>query len=234
MNGEKSSETSKNVKKRHWCFVLYPESAPHDWVERLEKTGLPVAISPLHDSDKDPTEEEKKPHYHIILMYSGPTTFNSVKSLTDSLKQPIPQPLESVRGYYRYFTHLDNPDKYQYEASDIRHIGGFNISDFIELTKSEVNTLKRNLQQFIRDYQVTEYSSFMDLLLDNEMMAEWEIASNHTYFFNAYLKSRRHLQETKTMQERDQRQERERQERDLKEVKAMQEREQRGDGDGEV
>jgi hypothetical protein len=225
MKGEKSSETSKNIKKRHWAFVLYPESAPYDWLERLEKTGLPAAVSPLHDSDKDPTEEEKKPHYHIILMYNGPTTFNSVKSFTDSLNQPRPQPLESVRGYYRYFTHLDNPEKYQYEASEIKHLGGFNISDFIELTKSEVNTIKRKLQQFIRDYEVTEYSCFMDLLLDNEMAAEWEIASNHTYFFNAYLKSRRHLQEqqekenAKTIDELN---------------KEREERKKRGDGDGKV
>ncbi|NMB00257.1 MAG: hypothetical protein GX971_01850, partial [Firmicutes bacterium] len=26
--------TTKNVKKRNWAFVLYPESAPSDWMEQ--------------------------------------------------------------------------------------------------------------------------------------------------------------------------------------------------------
>ena len=65
-----------NVKKRNWAFVLYPESAPDDWIEQLRQTGLQCAISPLHDKDIDPTGEPKKAHYHIILCYSGPTSFN--------------------------------------------------------------------------------------------------------------------------------------------------------------
>src|SRR5699024_12578625 len=33
----------KDVKKRNWWFVLYPESAPPDWRDRLRATGLPIA-----------------------------------------------------------------------------------------------------------------------------------------------------------------------------------------------
>ena len=67
-------------KKRYWAFVLYPESAPDNWRDFLQQTGLQVAISPLHDKDIDPTGLPKKSHYHIILCYDGPTTFNNVKS----------------------------------------------------------------------------------------------------------------------------------------------------------
>ena len=73
----------KNVKKRNWAFVLYPESAPKDWREQLQLTGLQCAISPLHDRDTNPTGEPKKPHYHVILTYSGPTAYNVVKALTN-------------------------------------------------------------------------------------------------------------------------------------------------------
>lgn len=45
---------AKNIKKRNWAFVLYPESAPADWREQLQKTGLQCAISPLHDKDMNP------------------------------------------------------------------------------------------------------------------------------------------------------------------------------------
>ena len=185
------STKNTNVKKRNWAFVLYPESAPLDWKEQLTQTGLQCAISPLHDKDKNPDETEKKAHYHIILVYSGPTSYNVVLGLTSKLNQPIPQALEQVRGYYRYLTHKDNPEKAQYNESDITTINGFNIRDFVELTTSEVNKIKIELQQIIRNADIYEYSDLMDMLLDSEMFEQYEVASNHTYFFDKYIASRR-------------------------------------------
>lgn len=183
--------SSKNVKKRNWVFVLYPESAPHDWKEQLQQTGLQFAVSPLHDKDFDPDGNLKKAHYHVIACYSGPTSFNVVKNLTDSLNCPIPQPLEQVRGYYRYFTHKDNPEKFQYDECDIFTINGFSILDFVELTRSEVLSIKRELQALIRSLDIFEYSDFMDFLLDNEMFQQYDVASCNTYFFEKYISSRR-------------------------------------------
>ena len=40
-------------KKRYWAFVLYPESAPKNWKEILQQTGLSCCVSPLHDKDID-------------------------------------------------------------------------------------------------------------------------------------------------------------------------------------
>lgn len=182
---------NKNVKKRNWAFVLYPESAPDNWQERLQKTGLSCAVSPLHDADVNPTGEPKKPHYHVIVCYSGPTSYNVVKQLTDSLNQPIPQALEQVRGYYRYLTHMDNPEKVQYDSAYIISINGFNIMDYVELTKAEVMHHKRELQTTIREYDFTEYSDFMDFLQDNGSPEEYDIASSNTYFFEKYISSRR-------------------------------------------
>ena len=103
--------------------------------ENSSKTGLQCAISPLHDKDMNPDNTPKKPHYHVILTYSGPTSYNVVKALTDGFNQPIPQALEQVRGYYRYLTHKDNPEKAQYDEREIKTINGFNIVDFSELTR---------------------------------------------------------------------------------------------------
>lgn len=182
---------SKNVKKRNWAFVLYPESAPADWKEQLQLSGLMGAISPLHDKDINPTGEPKKAHYHVILTYSGPTSYNVVKALTDSLNQPIPQALEQVRGYYRYLTHKDNPEKAQYDEREIKTINGFNIADFSELTRSEITQIKKSLQLLIRQCGITEYAELMDYLQDKEMNVEYEVASNNTYFFDKYIASRR-------------------------------------------
>lgn len=181
----------KNVKKRNWAFLVYPESAPADWLEILRKTGLQCAISPLHDRDLNATGEPKKAHYHVIACYSGPTSYNVVKALTESLNAPIPQPLEQVRGYYRYLTHKDNPEKVQYSESGICTLNGFSILDFVELTRSEVISIKRELQTLIRDADITEYSDFMDLLQDSDMLQQYDVASSNTYFFEKYISSRR-------------------------------------------
>ena len=183
------SEIKSSIKKRNWAFVLYPESAPSDWLEQIQLSGIMSAVSPLHDKDVDPTGEPKKPHYHVILVYGSPTTYNNVKSLTDRLNQPIPQPLEQVRGYYRYLTHKDNPDKYQYNDSDIVTVNGFNIADFVEVTKSEVTEIKFILQTLIREKLFKEYSLFMDYVQDNYDRVYYDVASSHTIFFNTYIKS---------------------------------------------
>lgn len=182
---------SKNVKKRNWAFIVYPDSLPDDWLELLQLTGLPCAISPLHDRDFNADGEQKKPHYHVMVCYSGPTSYNVVRGLTEQLNAPVPKPLESVRGYYRYLTHLDNPEKAQYSDSDIALLNGFNISDFVELSKSEVLQYKKKLQDIIRQSGIYEYSDFMDMLLDSDMTTEYDVASSNTFFFEKYISSRR-------------------------------------------
>lgn len=185
----------KKVKKRHWAFVAYPDSLPENWIEMLKQSGLKVAISPLHDRDTNPTGEPKKPHYHVIVSYDGPTTFGNVEGLTKRLKQPIPQPLEQVRGYYRYLTHEDNPEKAQYDKADIRTLNGFNILDFVELTKSEVTKYIREIRRFICDNNITEYAALLDILDEGASIpSEWfEVAVTHTLLFTGYLRSRRYM-----------------------------------------
>jgi len=182
----------RNVKKRNWAFVLYPESAPADWREQLQKTGLPCAISPLHDRDVNATGEPKKPHYHVMVFYQGPTSYNVVKRLTDGLHQPIPQVVEQVRGYYRYLTHMDNPEKAQYAPSEITTLNGFDIGDFVEMSKSEVTKVLRALMDYIRENDLMEYADLMDMTMCEGVPPEWfDVAASHTLFFTGYLKSRR-------------------------------------------
>ena len=179
------------IKKRHWAFVAYPESLPGDWQEILRQTGLPIAISPLHDKDKNADGTVKKPHYHIILAYSGPTSFSVVKKITDKLNAPAPISLEAIKGYYRYFTHKDNPEKHQYAEKDIKTLNNFAILDFVEIKKSEVIKIKKDLQILILKECFVEYADFMDFVLTELTDAEYDVASSHTYFFDKYICSRR-------------------------------------------
>ena len=81
--------------------------------------------------------ESLRMHWHVIAVYGSPTTESNVKSLTERLNAPKPIPLEQVRGYYRYLTHKDNPEKAQYdEKMTFKLLNGFDIRDFVEMTKA--------------------------------------------------------------------------------------------------
>lgn len=181
----------KNIKARYWACVGYPESLPTDWLEKLRETGLQVAISPLHNKDTNPTGEEKKEHYHIIFAYEGPTTYNNVRSLCETFNMTIPIKLESVRGMYRYHLHLDNPEKYQYDDRDRILLNGFDSNSVNELTKTEVNKIKKEILSFIVDNDILEYADLLTTLLESDMNQFVDVASSQTLLFNTFITSRR-------------------------------------------
>jgi len=185
---------NEKTKARAWAFIVYPESAPENWRDILQKTGLEIAISPLHNCDKDPTEEDKKPHWHIIALWANVTTGSAVKRITESVNAPTPIPLNGVKGYYRYFTHKDNPEKFQYDEREIQIINGFCIEDLVELKKSEVNEVKKRLMNYIEENNITEYYELMICLMHEDYTTEFDVAGSHTYYFDKYISSRRNMQ----------------------------------------
>ncbi|MDE6141253.1 MAG: replication protein [Bacilli bacterium] len=180
------------IKGRNWAFVMYPESMPSNWREIITETGLPCAISPLHDQDLEPTGEKKKPHYHVICYYENPTTQKNVKeNVCDRLNATIPIKLESMVGMYRYHLHLDNPEKYQYDDRFRELLNGFDVQKVNALSYTEVAKLLREIQQFIVDNDILEYADLLDLLLNNDCFNMWDVARNHTMMINTYITSRR-------------------------------------------
>lgn len=190
------SERKATVKSRNWCAVIYPESLPEDYMARLQATGVRIAISPLHDKDldEDNSGNLKKPHYHMIYQFDGPTTYNVVKRIQDDLGQPAPQKLESSTGYYRYFTHKDNPDKASYEdkIDDIVHLNGSTFLDFDQMSKGDVLNIKRELCEIIEEHDFVEFNQI-------QLHAMWSLTDKHfdvllsnSNTFNIILRSRRY------------------------------------------
>lgn len=177
-----------NKKARYWTFVAYPESLTTDLKTFLDDNCLIYAISPLHDKDIDITGEPKKPHYHVLLEFPGPTTYKNVKeNITDELKQPIPKPIMTIRGAYRYLCHLDNPEKAQYNVSDIVKSESFELV----LCKSEVTTLKALILEDIKNNRIKEYYDLLQYYLNQGDMDRFDIVANNTIFFSTYLGSYR-------------------------------------------
>lgn len=185
----------KRITGRSWAFVMYPESMPENWKEIITDLGLPMAISPLHDKDIDPTGEKKKPHYHCICYYENSTTYNNVKTnVCDRLNATIPQKLESMRGMYRYHIHLDNPEKYQYDDRDRLLFNGFDIDLANKLTRTETLKMLKQCYEFCYDNKINEYCDLVDILRDNDMIQMLDVITFNTLPIKAYLESRRYKQ----------------------------------------
>lgn len=182
-----------NKKGRNWAFVVYPDSLPENWQDIISETGLPMAFSPLHDHDVDPTGEPKKPHFHVICYYENATTSRAVEeNVTSRLNGTIPIKLESMTGMYRYHIHLDNPEKYQYDDRNRTFYNGFDVNKVSSLTYAEIQKLLREIQNIIIDNDIIEYSILLDLLLGCNNYNMWDVACNHTLLLNTYICSRRH------------------------------------------
>lgn len=182
------------MKSRFWSFILYPESGVEDWKNTLIEMGCVFAVSPLHDKDINANGEEKKAHYHILLQFEGPTTYNNVKeNICDLIGGTIPKKVISMRGYYRYLTHADNPEKAQYDEKEIECYGGFKC----ELTTSEVTYIMSQICDDIEKHNIIEFSNLVNYYRNMGDYDRFEIVSNHVIFFNSIVSSARHQQEVK-------------------------------------
>lgn len=174
------------LKGRHFSFVVYPESAPRDWIEQLKKRGLAFVVSPLHNKDVNPDGTPKKAHYHVIVSWGNTTTYRAARGLCVLLNCPQPQLLKSCNGMYRYLTHKDNPEKFQYKEQPTCYNGWVRPLD-----NADVANIKREIWQtvYIKDCQ--EYGEL--LMVCEQLGPEYfEVASRNTLFFKAVCDGYRH------------------------------------------
>lgn len=179
-------EEQDKIKGRHFAFVVYPDSALGNWVEVLLQTGLSFVVSPLHDKDVNVDGTPKKAHYHVIVSWGNTTTYRSVRILCDKLKCPIPQVLRNCNGMYRYLTHKDNPEKYQYEEQPKAYNGWVRPLDSVDIA-----SLKEEIWQMVYTEDCQEYGEL--LMVCHQRGSEYfKIASSNTLFFKSVCDGYRH------------------------------------------
>lgn len=185
---------AKYTKSRTWGMIVYPESSPENWQELLAETFMQFAVSPLHDKDKNPDGEMKKEHWHVILIWDGPVTQNAAMKVAEKVNAPQPVKLESVRGAYRYFTHMDNPEKYQYDEKDIKLFNGFDISSYVSLTKEEKYEAIGKIMDIINENGITEYIDLLNILRANDYNL-FKVACDNTILFTNVVRSLRYSED---------------------------------------
>lgn len=160
-----------------WSFIVYEDSVPDNYIERLKSTGMQVALSPWHDKDswnhdsppmtnaetgelipqgaRYKTGDRKKCHRHGIVKTDRKCSWREMnRLLQDILHCPYIQKCRSLKGAYEYFLHLNNPEKYQgYFKDEIIKMNGF----VIEPTKFEQGILYDEIITNIIEYQFTKW-----------------------------------------------------------------------------
>lgn len=173
------SNKNKILKGRDWTFIVYPESAPKNWRNILNDTHMAWVESPLHNKDKNPDGTIKKFHWHVLLKADGPITFTAVKDIIEPLNTPIPQKVRSVKGMIRYFAHLDNPEKHQYNLNDIVPHNGAEISNFLKPSANQNLSYVKDIFKFIKKKEIDNYVDFLDYCLQTDNDNWFDIAINH-------------------------------------------------------
>ena len=101
---------------RNWMILLYEDT------ESYVLSDILFNISSLKNYayiKHNPESDEKKEHYHVYLELSSATT---QERLSKRLGIPIQfiKRVKSRRGAIRYLTHIDYPDKIQYDLNDVK------------------------------------------------------------------------------------------------------------------
>ena len=157
---EVPNDDNKGV--RAWTCLVYPESAPDHWQDILDKEHFPWACSPLHDADENPDGEAKKQHWHLLLYFEGKKSYQQVCNLIKPLNGTIPKKVLSMKGLIRYFCHLDNPEKAQYDINDIQLHGGFDPQEYLKQTSSQRYAHIKDMISFIKEHNIYDYLDFME------------------------------------------------------------------------
>ena len=174
---------------RVFATLVYPESAPEGWQDKLSETHVQALVSPLHDRDKNPNGEQKKPHYHVLLLFDGMKSYEQAGRLRSMIGGVGWEEIASTRGYARYLCHLDNPEKAQYDESEIREFGGADYREIIKRASDNVR-ITREMMRYIREHNVLFFSDFLDYCMDEK--PDWydSLVSRNMYATYTYVKAR--------------------------------------------
>ena len=190
MNNKKEVQARADAKRagkrgRAWTAIVYPESAAEGWMEKLRGMLVEALVSPLHDKDVLPTGEAKKPHYHVVLSFKNPTTYEKASEVFEELGAVVPPEREcrvrDFRQMARYLVHADQPDKHQYSTADVVSIGAIDYNVLI-LSASDEDAILLDVFEAMELYALTSYPAVVRYC--RETHPEWLYIVNRKFTRN--------------------------------------------------
>lgn len=162
-------------KARYFDFILYLDSSPENRVELLEKIGVPIVMSPLHDKDLSDVEGQKfkKSHYHVIYVAANPVTVKSVRNKVNrALGTNAVTRIEivlNIADMFAYLTH-DSKDaikkgKHHYDKNDLVFLNNFDIDRYVTLSVEEKDEAFDRLLEIIAEYGLANINELRRFVL---------------------------------------------------------------------
>ena len=201
-------------RSRNWTVVMYPDDLPEDWLDIFRNFKIPAVVSPLHDQDFDEKGDPKKPHYHTMLMFSSKKSEQQVREMFENaygIRIDPKTKKRSIAGVgnisdknrvrektamIRYFCHVDDPSKAQYNTADIIGVNGADVTALLKRSMQEIQDTMQEIQQYIIDNDITEFCDILDIAMVTDR--EWYrlLTTVCTNVFCKYLDSRRNSKPT--------------------------------------
>lgn len=179
---------------RNFATVVYKESAPENWREILEQEFVPAFISPYHDNDINANGESKKPHWHVLIMFDSVKTTEQAKEVFNKIGGVGCEKVNSLRGYARYLCHLDNPDKAQYNTTEVISLCGADYQDIISLASDKYKVIEEMID-FCEKYNINSFYLLSKYAFKNNDSWKKALADNSSVFMREYLKSKQWSEE---------------------------------------
>lgn len=178
----------KDSRVRLWATVVYPESAPDNWLSIIGDMMIPCYISPLHDKDLNADKTPKKPHYHVFMIFEGKKSQAQIKEIVSRFGGVGQENILSKRGYARYLCHLDNPEKAQYNTDDVKAFGGLDYESDIGIVINKYKIIKE-MVGFVSANNILYYADLLDYASENEPQWFRVLCDNGTRVMTEYIKS---------------------------------------------
>ena len=192
------------TKARFFTGLIYEDSAPNDYEQQLRDSLRQYLLSPWHTPD--PVEDMEsgalktlKKHRHLMYCHGNSVTAKAAReAMPDWVVLPASDQgfiVGSYRNLSRYFLHLDQPDKQQFEGKPEKNLtvlNNFPLDLSKELTKSERRQLKIELWNFCRQNSIVEYAELMNSLADTQEWDMFELAFDSQSKIEGYIRSNRH------------------------------------------
>ena len=186
----------KPQRSNTWTLLLYQDSAPENWEDKLKELHIPFIVSPLHDKDLKPDGTTKKPHYHIIVRFRSKKSFKQIKEgVCDPLGGPHPQPVFDFPMMVRYLAHLDDPEKAQYDIEDIEVYGNIDVKQYLYNHQEYQMEILKDILNFCEVYDITEYSTICNYARDERPGWFPYVTKIFRSTVDAYVRSQRYASE---------------------------------------
>lgn len=130
-------------------------------------TNLKSYATIIHDKDVREDGSPKPPHFHAIVTFSNATKYPTIAKAMKLPDQFVNKIQSSVKTAQFYLVHRNDPDKYQYDTSEV--VANFDYVEFLDGIKPRTNResiAERIASGEIKHYNLHRFISVVDYAKD--------------------------------------------------------------------